>query len=69
MMEAAVYSPHATYTEPGPNTDRELSFPEALNEALAQEMASDDSVFVMGEDVGETGGIFTVTKGLIFSFN
>ncbi len=68
MMEAAVYSPHATYTEPGPNTDRELSFPEALNEALAQEMASDDSVFVMGEDVGETGGIFTVTKGLIDKF-
>ena len=68
MMEAAVYSPHATYTEPGPNTDRELSFTEALNEALAQEMASDDSVFVMGEDVGETGGIFTVTKGLIDRF-
>ena len=68
MREAAGYSPHATYTEPGPNTDRELSFPEALNEALAQEMASDDSVFVMGEDVGETGGIFTVTKGLIDRF-
>ncbi len=64
MMEAAVYSPHATYTEPGPNTDRELSFPEALNEALDQEMARDDRVFVMGEDVGDTGGIFTVTKGL-----
>lgn len=68
MMEAAVYAPHATYTEPGPNTDRELSFPEALNEALAQEMARDDKVFVMGEDVGETGGIFTVTKGLIDKF-
>jgi 2-oxoisovalerate dehydrogenase E1 component len=63
-MEAAVYSPHATYTELGPNTDRELSFPEALNEALDQEMARDDRVFVMGEDVGDTGGIFTVTKGL-----
>jgi len=68
MMEAAVYSPHATYTEPGPASDRELSFPDALNEALAQEMAQDDSVFVMGEDVGETGGIFTVTKGLIDKF-
>ncbi len=64
MMEAAVYAPHATYTEPGPDTDRELSFPEALNEALDQEMARDDRVFVMGEDVGDTGGIFTVTKGL-----
>ena len=64
-MEAAVYSPHATYSEPGPNGDRELSFPEALNEALDQEMARDDRVFVMGEDVGDTGGIFTVTKGLM----
>ena len=67
-MEAAVYAPHATYTEPGPASDRELSFPEALNEALHQEMARDDSVFVMGEDVGDTGGIFTVTKGLIDEF-
>ena len=67
-MEAAVYAPHATYTEPGPASDRELSFPEALNEALHQEMARDDSVFVMGEDVGDTGGIFTVPKGLIDEF-
>ena len=68
MMEAAVYSPHATYTEPVSKTDRELSFPAALNEALEQEMKRDDSVFVMGEDVGETGGIFTVTKGLMDKF-
>ena len=68
MMEAAVYSPHATYTEPVSKTDRELSFPAALNEALEQEMKRDDSVFVMGEDVGETGGIFTVTKGLMDNF-
>ena len=43
---------------------RELSFVEALNEALHQEMAKDSDVFVMGEDVGLTGGIFQVTKGL-----
>lgn len=65
MMEAAVYAPHASYTEPGPNTERELSFPEALREALDQEMARDERVFVMGEDVGATGGIFTVTQGLM----
>ncbi len=67
-MEAAVYAPRTQFTEPGPASDRELSFPEALNEALAQEMAADDSVFVMGEDVGATGGIFTVTKGLMDKF-
>jgi 2-oxoisovalerate dehydrogenase E1 component len=31
---------------------------------MASEMARDDRVFVMGEDVGQTGGIFGVTKGL-----
>lgn len=65
MMEAAVTAPHADYREPGLDGEtRALSFPEALNEALAQEMASDDRVFVMGEDVGATGGIFQVTRGL-----
>ncbi len=64
VMHAAVYSPHAKVTEPGPAGDRELSFVDALNEALHQEMAHDDSVFLMGEDVGLTGGIFQVSKGL-----
>jgi len=64
VMHAAVYSPHAEVTEPGPQSDRELSFVEALNEALHQEMERDDSVFLMGEDVGLTGGIFQVSKGL-----
>ena len=45
-----------------------MSFPEALNEALTQEMERDESVFLMGEDVGETGGIFTVSKGLYERF-
>ncbi|MEC7396425.1 MAG: hypothetical protein VX639_04665, partial [Pseudomonadota bacterium] len=44
---------------------RELAFTEALHEAMRQEMAGDDSVFLMGEDVGATGGIFQVSKGLM----
>src|SRR5690606_11582910 len=40
----------------------------ALNEAMAQEMERDPSVFLMGEDVGATGGIFQVSKGLIDRF-
>jgi 2-oxoisovalerate dehydrogenase E1 component len=67
-MEAAVYAPRTAFVEPTDKGDRELSFTEALNEALAQEMARDDSVFIMGEDVGATGGIFTVTKGLMEKF-
>ena len=65
VMLDAVYAPHAPHTEPGPDTERTLSYPEALNEALEQEMLRDDRVFLMGEDVGATGGIFGVSKGLM----
>ena len=37
---------------------------EAINEALRQEMERDESVLVMGEDVGRAGGVFRVTAGL-----
>ena len=65
VMLDAVYAPHAAHTEPGPDTERTLSYPEALNEALNQEMLRDDRVFLMGEDVGATGGIFGVSTGLM----
>ena len=44
---------------------REITFAEALNEALDYEMSKDPKVVVMGEDVGQYGGIFGVTKGLL----
>lgn len=47
---------------------RELTFTQAINEALAEEMERDSSVFVMGEDVAGFGGVFGVTKGLQESF-
>ena len=37
---------------------------QAINEGLAEEMRSDDTVMVMGEDVGRAGGVFRVTQGL-----
>lgn len=37
---------------------------EALNDALRQSMENDDSVLVMGQDVGQLGGVFRVTDGL-----
>ena len=53
---------------------RKISYMQAINEALDQEMARDESVVVMGEDVvggsggeGEMdawGGVLGVTKGL-----
>ncbi len=43
---------------------RNLSFRWALNEALKEEMVRDPKVFVAGEDVGESGGSFGITRGL-----
>ena len=41
---------------------------QALNQALAEEMRRDESVFVMGEDVGVFQGAFKVTEGLLDEF-
>src|SRR5207344_2244071 len=42
----------------------ELTLVEAVNDALHTELARDDSVLVMGEDVGRSGGVFRATAGL-----
>lgn len=42
----------------------ELLLVEAVNDALHTELARDDSVMVMGEDVGRAGGVFRATAGL-----
>ena len=67
-MDGAVYAPLGECPSPPPPGHRELAFTQALNEALRQEMARDESVFLMGEDVGETGGIFSVSAGLMREF-
>jgi len=48
--------------------DRELTYRDALNEALHEEMARDPSVCLLGEDVGRYGGPFQVTRGLYDRF-
>jgi 2-oxoisovalerate dehydrogenase E1 component beta subunit len=47
---------------------KELSYLEAIREALAEEMRRDAKVFVLGEDVGAYGGAFGVTQGLYDEF-
>ncbi|MEM3521555.1 MAG: alpha-ketoacid dehydrogenase subunit beta [Candidatus Bathyarchaeia archaeon] len=48
--------------------EREITFVEALREALREEMIRDNSIFLLGEDIGIHGGDFGVTKGLINEF-
>jgi pyruvate/2-oxoglutarate/acetoin dehydrogenase E1 component len=43
---------------------REITYIEAIREALAEEMRRDPKVFVLGEDVGAYGGAFGATQGL-----
>ncbi len=42
----------------------EVTYLEALKQGLAEEMARDERVFILGEDVGAFGGAFKVTEGL-----
>lgn len=45
-----------------------LNVVEAIDQALAQEMERDDTVIVLGEDVGKDGGVFRATDGLVERF-
>jgi acetoin:2,6-dichlorophenolindophenol oxidoreductase subunit beta len=47
---------------------REITFGQAINEALAEEMRRDPRVFIIGEDVAEAGTPFKVLAGLVQEF-
>ena len=49
-------------------TAREITFAQAINEALAEEMRRDPTVFIIGEDVAEAGTPFKVLSGLADEF-
>ncbi|MBI5947198.1 MAG: alpha-ketoacid dehydrogenase subunit beta [Chloroflexi bacterium] len=46
----------------------EMRMRDALREALREEMLRDETVFLMGEDIGAYGGSYAVTKGLLEEF-
>ena len=48
--------------------EREITFGQAIREAIAEEMARDERVFVIGEDVAEAGSVFKVLVGLLDEF-
>jgi pyruvate dehydrogenase E1 component beta subunit len=47
---------------------REITYLEAVREAMTQEMERDSRVFLIGEDVGEYGGAFQVSYGMLEKF-
>jgi pyruvate dehydrogenase E1 component beta subunit len=51
-----------------PADTRTLTVANAINQALREEMARDERVVVIGEDVGRAGGVFKVTEGLLTEF-
>ncbi|MGE5220720.1 MAG: alpha-ketoacid dehydrogenase subunit beta [Chloroflexota bacterium] len=53
---------------PAQAVDRVITFAQAINEALAEEMRRDPTVFIIGEDVAEAGTPFKVLSGLVKEF-
>ncbi len=47
---------------------REIQFREAVNEAMSEEMRSDERVFLMGEEVAEYNGAYKASKGMLDEF-
>jgi pyruvate/2-oxoglutarate/acetoin dehydrogenase E1 component len=47
---------------------REITYRQALQEALREEMQRDEAVFLLGEDIAEFGGSYKVTSGLLDEF-
>lgn len=50
------------------NGKREITYLEAVREAMVQEMREDENVFLLGEDIGVYGGAFGVSKGMLEEF-
>ncbi|EQB37914.1 MULTISPECIES: alpha-ketoacid dehydrogenase subunit beta [Virgibacillus] len=47
---------------------REITYLEAVREAMSQEMRKNEDVFILGEDIGIYGGAFGVTRGMLEEF-
>lgn len=47
---------------------REITYSQALREALIEEMERDSNIILLGEDIGVYGGVFKVTEGLLDRF-
>ncbi|MFN2398402.1 MAG: pyruvate dehydrogenase complex E1 component subunit beta [Gemmatimonadaceae bacterium] len=61
-------APHLTPYTPNPPRMPVITYRDALNQALREEMQRDDRVFIMGEEVGVYQGAYKVSKGLLQEF-
>jgi pyruvate/2-oxoglutarate/acetoin dehydrogenase E1 component len=61
-------SNHASSASSAVSTGRELTFGDAVREAIAEEMRRDPRVVIFGEDVAEAGTVFKVLTGLVQEF-
>ena len=55
-------------TAPAPGDTVEMTYREAINAALTDEMAADPAVLIMGEDVASDGGVYKTNAGLLERF-
>ncbi len=46
----------------------QIQFREAIGQAMAEEMARDEKIFLMGEEVAQYNGAYKVSKGLLDRF-
>ena len=61
-------SPDLIVQVPTGTPAKEMSYQEAIREALREEMVRDERVFLLGEDIGKHGGAFGVTRTLFDQF-
>src|ERR1700682_1699559 len=66
--ESPQRSERTTGLQAGGRTMSEITYLEAIREALFEEMERDENVFCLGEDIGAYGGAFKVTEGLMAKY-
>src|SRR5207249_5204476 len=68
MRHTRTFPRSISTSTPAEGNGRVLTFGQAINEALAEEMRRDPTVFIIGEDVAEAGTPFKVLSGLVKEF-
>jgi 2-oxoisovalerate dehydrogenase E1 component beta subunit len=67
-MSVATHPESSAPQSDGPTRSAEMTYLEAISDALREEMRRDERVFCIGEDIGAFGGAFKVTDGFVAEF-